>query len=541
MTTRVKQVQQYFAARLRGQRIGSGPGVSVRCPFHQDRTPSLSINIEKGVWKCHAGCGSGGILDFEMKFTTCDRETAKAHVAELLGDKQLFAFTREPEAVYTYHDANSIEVFQKLRYPGKRFAQRRPDGKGGYEYKLGDCRKPLYHLPEVLVANEIFICEGEKDADNVRALKLGDRDKSIHVTATTNFDGAGKWRDEYAVFFAGKKVVILPDNDELGRKHAERVALSVNPLAVGVKVVALPGLPEKGDVSDYLQTHSGTELLEEVRRTPRWCPKPQDDQVLVPAQQFLSVVPRDVDWLVEGIIERGANGFICAAPKTGKSWASCDLSISLSSGKPWMGFSIPRPVRVALISREDNPSLTGWRLRNLANGKGLSDLQHSLYINTRSQTPEFFLDNQEQWRELVDALGRRQIEFTVFDVFNVLHGADENDNTEMRRVLTLLSKIQAEVGCGIAVVHHFSKNEQGSLTQRLRGASAIAGWAEWLIAIRMADEDAKIRRMEFELKAASPPDPIHFQITTDANGARLVTTMPPMRPATRQSVASRFI
>ena len=32
---------------------------NVKCPFHDDRTPSLSINIDKGVWVCHAGCGKG--------------------------------------------------------------------------------------------------------------------------------------------------------------------------------------------------------------------------------------------------------------------------------------------------------------------------------------------------------------------------------------------------------------------------------------------------------------------------------------------------
>jgi hypothetical protein len=105
----------------------------------------------------------------------------------------------------------------------------------------------------------------------------------------------------------------------------------------------------------------------------------------------------------------------------------------------------------------------------------------------------------------VRAFRHRGIEFAIFDVFNVMHAADENDNTEMRRVLRQLSRIQAEVGCGIGVVHHFNKAESGSMTQRLRGSSAIAGWAEWLIEISIADEDQKIRHMEFELKAAQPP------------------------------------
>jgi hypothetical protein len=50
------------------------------------------------------------------------------------------------------------------------------------------------------------------------------------------------------------------------------------------------------------------------------------------------------------------------------------------------------------------------------------------------------------------------------------------------------------------------------MTQRLRGSSAIAGWAEWLIGLTLVDEVQKIRRMEFELKAAQPPDAIGFKI-----------------------------
>lgn len=217
---------------------------------------------------------------------------------------------------------------------------------------------------------------------------------------------------------------------------------------------------------------------------------------------------------------------------------AADLALSLALGAPWMGFTVPEPLRVALVSREDTPSTTGWRLRHLAAGKGGQQvlLQQNLYVNSRAQTPEFMLDNAEQRLELIDSLRRRAIQFAIFDVFNVMHAADENDNSEMRQILRQLSAIQSAVGCAIGVVHHFNKAEVGSLTQRMRGASAIAGWAEWLVGISMAEEEQKIRRMEFELKAAAPPDPLYFRITSGADGAiRLERTsyMPPPSRAGR--------
>jgi RecA-family ATPase len=121
----------------------------------------------------------------------------------------------------------------------------------------------------------------------------------------------------------------------------------------------------------------------------------------------------------------------------------------------------------------------------------------------------------------MDAMRTFKPEFCIFDVFNVLHTADENDNSEMREVLRQLSRIQAELKCGIGVIHHFNKMETGSMTQRMRGASAIAGWCEWVIALSMADERTKTRKMEFELKAAEPPEPIQFRVVTTSDTTTL--------------------
>src|SRR5438309_1117628 len=271
MTLEPQHARRYFEARLKGQRWRAGAEVKARCPFHDDRNPSLSVNFDKGVWTCHAGCGNGGILEFEEKFSYCDRDTAKVNVAELVGEPVFQGKGEQPEAVYQYRDAQGRVVFEKLRYPGKRFVQRRPTEKGGYDYKLGDIEKPLYRLPELLLANDIAICEGEKDCDNV-LLAFGENGKSQHLAATTNFDGAGRWRDEYSIFFAGKRVVIFADQDQIGQKHAQQVAESVSRYAVGIRIVNLPGLQEHGDVSDYLQNHSADDLIAEIQKTPQWHP-----------------------------------------------------------------------------------------------------------------------------------------------------------------------------------------------------------------------------------------------------------------------------
>src|SRR5690606_34924925 len=61
-------------------------------------------------------------------------------------------------------------------------------------------------------------------------------------------------------------------NDDPGRKHVRNVASSVHGKAASVKVLDLPGLPEHGDVSDWLDAHTIDELLERVEATPEWQP-----------------------------------------------------------------------------------------------------------------------------------------------------------------------------------------------------------------------------------------------------------------------------
>jgi predicted P-loop ATPase len=190
-------------------------------------------------------------------------------------------FTNAPErhnghkvivATYDYTDLQGTVVHQTVRYNTKDFKQRRPNPAqpGAWVWNLKGVRTVLYRLPELVAAVQagetIYLPEGEKDVDNLRRLELA---------ASTNPQGAGKWRKPYNQWLQGAHVVILPDCDDAGRWHAEQVARHLHGIAASVKVVALPGLPEKGDVSDWLATGGTREALEHlVQTTPLWEPTP---------------------------------------------------------------------------------------------------------------------------------------------------------------------------------------------------------------------------------------------------------------------------
>src|SRR3954447_22278627 len=63
--------------------LGQGEQAKVRCPFHDDDRPSCSVNLERGVFHCHAGsCGmSGNVLEFVHRMETKDGATVSLREA----------------------------------------------------------------------------------------------------------------------------------------------------------------------------------------------------------------------------------------------------------------------------------------------------------------------------------------------------------------------------------------------------------------------------------------------------------------------------
>lgn len=250
----------------------------------------------------------------------------------------------------------------------------------------------------------------------------------------------------------------------------------------------------------------------------------QSEGLLVNAAEFMAATATqesDIDWLVEGVIQRGANGVMVGLPKAAKSFSAVSLAISIAAGIPWLGFKIARPANVAIVSREDNPSLTAWRMRRLAAGRDLNpeEIAPALWINSRRQSKQFFLENPTLVARMVAALHKAKPELLILDVFNRLHTSDENDAAQMSRVLQVLTDIQGELGTAICLVHHFNKADANdrTLIQRVRGSSAISGWVEWLIGFSIEDntEEPWLRKMEFELKAAASPAPVFYRIVSD--------------------------
>ncbi|MEW5748980.1 MAG: DUF927 domain-containing protein [Candidatus Thermoplasmatota archaeon] len=239
-------------------------GFIARCPAHDDKKASLSITEDAEgnvLLHCFAGCAIEAIVAaiglalrdlFAKRVTPVQKQDRVFSTLEIRSRST----TRN---LYFYRDRDGSPLFLVVRTDTKQFYQYRSVGPDSWQKGLGDTKRVLYRLPEILQAvkaeRRIFIVEGEKDVENLVAIGL---------EATCNPMGAGKWRDEYSQDLRGARVVILPDNDTPGTDHAKTVSSSLLPIADEVRLVPLLGLSEKGDVSDWLAVGNSREDLESL-------------------------------------------------------------------------------------------------------------------------------------------------------------------------------------------------------------------------------------------------------------------------------------
>jgi len=210
---------------------------------------SLAIKKADDTWYDHEAGEGSGVFDLIVREKGGTRADARRWCIER-------GHTAPDNAKsWDYRDEHGTLLYRVVRSEPKSFLQQAADGRGGWITGKGcmnGVRRVPYRLPELRAADPqatVYIVEGEKDADRLAALGL---------MATTNSGGASKsprksnWLPEFSDHLKGRRVCVLPDNDDAGRNHAAQVANTLVARGIDHRIVNLPNLPEKGDVSDWL-------------------------------------------------------------------------------------------------------------------------------------------------------------------------------------------------------------------------------------------------------------------------------------------------
>lgn len=331
------------------------------CPCHEDTRPSFGVGLRDHTDK-------NGVPGYTLLMKCLSCGAGLKDVCSALGIDESDCFTYDPTArkargpagaprrevaVYPYVDEQGTVLYEVVRYEPKDFRQRRVLPNGVREWKLGDVRRVLFNLPAVREAAEtgkrVYFVEGEKDAQSLGRAR---------AVATTNMGGAAmrpgekKWRAEYEDQLAGvAQLVVIPDNDEPGRAHAQIVADSVKAKVGEVVVVDLarfwPDMPVKADVSDLLVKHGDVEGLALLARWVEEARTPKET-ALVPAEK--------VDALPDAPVAKGKKAMVGPTDWRGLTtpWEQL-LEVEATRGVPRV---VPCPYNVALVL-EGHPFFRG--------------------------------------------------------------------------------------------------------------------------------------------------------------------------------------
>ena len=377
-------------------------------------------------------------------------------------------------ATYDYCDEDGILLFQVIRFDPKGFSQRRPDGAGGWEWNLQGVRRVLYRLPELLAADPakpVFIVEGEKDADNL--IKLG-------LVATTNPMGAKKWLPEYSGYIEDRHVVIVPDNDKDGAEHVPEVAYSAHGATKSVRVLELAGLPDHGDVSDWLeQGHTADELMDLARRAPEWEPselspaneiQPNQGFRFTSLSDLLAEPPEAIDYIWDKTLPAGGVSFMAAKPKVGKSTTARCLALAVAKGEGFLGRSTSQGPVVYLALEEKRSEVQAHFSR-------MGALDEEIYLHFGS-SPEDALHGLEA------AITTYKPALVIIDpLMRFIRVRDSNDYTEMTRAMEPLMTMARVSGAHILCVHHAGKGDREG-GDSILGSTAIFGSVDTALIMR---------------------------------------------------------
>jgi putative DNA primase/helicase len=368
-------------------------------------------------------------------------------------------------ATYDYTDEAGELLYQVIRYDPKSFAQRQPDGQGGWIWSLGEARRVPYHLRELIeaVACEriIFIAEGEKAVDAL--VKLG-------VPATCSPMGAGKWSDEYSLHLATATVVILPDNDKQGEDHCQDIARSLMAVGAKVRVLRLPAIPPKGDAYDWVQAGGNTQQLWHLvdNRAVEWTQQPAAPARLSPLcihELFELEIP-EREMVINPIIPEKGLAMVYAPRSVGKTHVACAISSAVATGTMFLKWQAPKARKVIHVDGEMPAADLRERFHQTFEALGVSPDPGMLQIlsadlielgigNLASPDIQMELDRQLDGVELL-----------VLDNFSSLTSViRDNDAESWTPIQEWLLRLRRR-GISVLIVHHAGKGGEQRGTSR---------------------------------------------------------------------------
>jgi AAA domain/Toprim-like len=429
------------------------------CTAHDDRDPSLSIDVSENgriLVHCFAGCTDLAILaGVNASWKDFPQPKAEPRIVE----------------TYDYADASGKLLYQNVRFDPKGFRIRRADGNGGFIWGRGDVHPTLYNLPAMLNSDgPVLFVEGERDCQ--AAAKLG-------FVATTS-GGAKSWKPQFAEYFIGRTVVIIPDADAPGREFAYKVAASLCGKASSLKVVELPNAKDLNEWAASGGTEDDLKGLIAIY-------KEFGQKASLPfrtARQIAEETPEQIEWIAKPYVAKGAITEISGKVKlAGKTTFGTNLSNRVLDGALFLGEPTTKTPIVYLT--EQPPS--SWRITlERAGLLGREDF-HTLYFKDARGTA---------WSDVADGAAEHCLKvgagMLIIDTLGQWAGITGDSENNAGDALAAMLPLQEAAGNGIAVIVLRHDRKSGGLVgESGRGSSAFSGAADIVMSIRRPEGNTK--------------------------------------------------
>jgi hypothetical protein len=432
--------------------------------------------------------------------------------------------------VWPYRNAQGEPVGKVLRWD-------LPDGKkrirpvslhnGRWTLKGMQVPRLLYGLPDLANAERVYVCEGEKASDAARSIKL---------TATTSANGAKSAAKTDWSPVAGKEVIHLPDADDDGEDYANDVGAILTNLTppAAFKIVRLDGLPDGGDIDDWVEqrdAHDSQELRQHIDRladdadlwkpSAKDAPEPVDEshdadnEPILPVSigELIERYPRLRKPVIHGLARVGETCNVVAPSKAKKSWLVYGLLLSIVAGRKWLNKFPCESGRVLLIDNELHEETIAHRVPLVAVAMEIPLAEYrDRYdvVSLRGRLVDYFALGPRVLNRIEAGHYRAIIVDAHYRMLPP--GISENDNAEMAQVFNRIDRYADQTGAAWFLVHHTSKGNQAgkNVTDVGSGAGSQSRAADSHIVLR-SHEEPDHAVLDAAVRSWPPVDPVTLE------------------------------
>jgi len=495
------------------KRAGSNGQYIALCPYHEDKQPSFSVNVDTGLWNCKS-CGvKGNAYQFAKDM---DMDKPHQYIKETNGYIKPYEPTKQDidceslllkyvDNLDTYSNTlpNDINIETLLDLGigfddnGNFVFSYWKDGKvvGFKHHKvktIGYAKNHWYHskqIPRYRHDKPLIICEGEKDI--IPLIQWGNQ-------AVTNTGGATsipKVDDklDLKLFQEFESLHICYDNDDAGRKGSDKLSKALRDAypTKSIKIYQWANdLPKGWDIWDSFTKRKANCFYDAQNNA-----KSVEINNKIGGLKMLSgfdvtkmnIVPKKQ--IIQSLIPEHSQIILGGTTGSNKSFMAMQMGMSLANNEDeFLGFKINvKNQKVLYVDTECGSKTFVERFQAIVKNMNWNAENRFDVAILESQTDNIYDDIER-------AIQNYQPDIVIIDcLYNTTDGQDISKNHHIQPIINRITKIKKKYNVTIIAIHHMNKggHELGLTKDRVSGGSALQNWAEHMVLIAKSNEPSK--------------------------------------------------